>query len=195
MESYLYFFKSQTDFMRNSLTPSEKEAITDYSSDEYYKEFNETMRNKGASELQGELLSIYEGLTSVFSRIPPLSFPVLVYRGIRGDTVNVNYLEKQFISTTLDRAVALAFKREKCCLMEITIPAGVKCMPIFEYSESKDEYEVVLPPDYKWVINDAKDGIFDMTVLRRDSLTLSQIGGDLRTAEEKFERAAPVRQD
>ena len=190
--NYLEVFKLQTNFMKNNLSKSEKEAIVDYSGSDYYKEFNETLRDKGKNALRGKLLSIYEGLNSIFSRIPSLSFPILTYRGIRGDTVNVGYLEKQFISTTMAKDVALEFKRENCCLMEITIPAGVKCLPIFEYSENKDEYEIVLPPGYKWVINDSNDGIFSMTVLRSDSLLISQIGGDLRKAEVKFEKAAPV---
>lgn len=124
-----------------------------YTSSNYYQEINRKLcKRKKLNEIEKEIVL---SLRSVFSTIPPLEQSITVYRGIRSETVELDRLSCQFISTSFDERIArLEFRGIECCLITITIPAGAKVIPIKDFSEISYELEVLLPENGQWTIVD-----------------------------------------
>lgn len=173
----IYFekFKKQLDFLNKNLTENEKTSIRLYSSSEYYSLLNESLREGTALKKRSKEQEIYNNLMNIFSKVPPLENPIQVYRGVKNDNFNTKYLKKQFVSTTLDREISKEFSSISCCTLFITIPSGTQCLPIYNFSENSFELEVVLPPGLKWVMNHNINGVYDLVVLRKDSIPMSEI--------------------
>jgi hypothetical protein len=96
-------------------------------------------------ELNSDEQNCVNALNKIFNEIPPLQEPVIVYRGIKTE-LQENFLNCQYVSTSLNKRVAIARFSNffSCCILEITIPKGTRVIPIMEYSEWNDEFEVIL---------------------------------------------------
>lgn len=84
---------------------------------------------------------------------------ITVYRGyspfLNGHSIGDNIHMSSFMSTTLDKSVALRFSNEECCLYRIYIPKGSKMVPLLAGNIEDDgkidtltkynESEVLLP--------------------------------------------------
>jgi hypothetical protein len=89
----------------------------------------------------------------LFLKFPPLPIPLTVYRGV--DQVDNFYTLnswKGFTSTTLNPQIALGYipPPKECCMLEITIPAGVRVLPILTMkTDGREILEILLPNDSK----------------------------------------------
>lgn len=80
---------------------------------------------QGREHLDEEtVLDLIRDMDSVFSTIKPLQHPILVFRGVRDDNIK----QGQFYSTSFNIDITGGFTGNKCCILEITVPAGVKAL-------------------------------------------------------------------
>ena len=92
-------------------------------------------------------------LKDIFKKAPPLDYPLMVYRGVTYDyTTNKKYfLSNVFVSTSLELHVAFGFmskaKQDNCCLMQILLPKGTRCLYLPILSIYPEEQEILLPAD------------------------------------------------
>jgi hypothetical protein len=93
----------------------------------------------------------------LFRKFPPLPTPLAVYRGV--DQIESFYTFsswKGFTSTTLDPQIARNYmgspdeNLEQCCMLEITIPMGMRVLPILTMkNDGREILEILLPNDSK----------------------------------------------
>jgi len=87
-------------------------------------------------------------IDQVFKGIPPLKKNIRLWRGVKMDQkMPDQFIDKGYISTTVDRDVALAFSRRdgEGTLFEIHVPRGTRVMPLYTVSMISPEIEVLLP--------------------------------------------------
>lgn len=111
--------------------------------------FNERLRR--GEEIHGEDRKHFLNIVKAFMGVPILNSPILVYRGINTD--RVYHEDKAFVSTSLNYESALEFSGNTCCMLNITVPAGTKALPLYTISNVKSEDEVLLD----------KNGTFNVT--------------------------------
>lgn len=124
-----------------TLPDSEKASINWYTGGNY-DQFNDAIR-------KGKLLSQLQrghkdNIDSAFEAVPPLEGPIIVYKGKGSDKV---YSDKSFMSTTLLYERTKRFTNKDCCVLQITVSAGSKVLPIRALSKEPDEEEVLLDRD------------------------------------------------
>lgn len=87
-----------------------------------------------------------KNLLYLFEKIPPLEYPIVVYRGTYSEVSNFN--NGKFISTTLCSATTNKFTGRGGAIYQITLSAGSKILPIFNLkSFITEEVEILLAPD------------------------------------------------
>lgn len=102
----------------------------------------------------GESLSVIENIVLkclfiAYNHVKPLTSELVVYRGTR-DFKDIK--NNSFISTSLSRRIAKSFMVDEdgnkldCCIFTITIPIGVKCLPILNNTYYMEQ-EILLPPE------------------------------------------------
>lgn len=88
-------------------------------------------------------------LASIINNAPPLEADLLVYRGITNDYFPKKdnmFLNKRFISTTYALHAAFNFMGDfNCCLLQILLPKGTRCLFMPIVSVYPDECEILLP--------------------------------------------------
>lgn len=132
--------RKQEAYVEN-LSPEEKNSITWYTGGNY-DEFNEAIRgNKILSQVQSRHK---ENIDSAFDAVPPIDTPIIVYKGKGSERV---YSDKSFMSTTLLYEHTKRFSGKECCVLQITVSAGSKVLPIRAISKEPDEEEVLLDRD------------------------------------------------
>jgi hypothetical protein len=110
-------------------------------------------------QINPRLQSDINYLRQMIESSPPLSYPLVVYRGIRTKAYNQVYraqLENAsvgdeiqlpdggFISTSLSSNVALKFTHATCCFIIIYLPKGTHGLYLGNQSEYSEEYEFLL---------------------------------------------------
>ena len=121
-----------------------------------------------------EAMNMYvKDLERIIKNSPKLDKKMIVYRGVDSDyfmedrKLNVYFKNKNFLSTSLNPAVALHFsfevnpdynpkKRENCCISEITLLPGTRCIWISGMSEYPAENEVLLNNGTTYLIRSNK---------------------------------------
>jgi hypothetical protein len=162
MYTYYEMFSEQYHNL-DSLTKVDeniKKAIEMYTTNQYYWELNNMMRNK--KPLKGDFLLIYNTFKTLFTLIPPLKEVVTLYRSINADELNTDYLRDQFVSTSIvsDPTVYPHSRyNQKCCFLKITVPPGTVCLPIILHTTDKDEYEVLLDSGSDWILTGAEENV------------------------------------
>lgn len=129
--------------------------------------------------LSGHYRNLYMLLMDIFDNIPTTSESITVYRGIEATELDQSRLKCQFVSTTLDKSVAVEkFSGSDCCLLRITIPAGSHILPMMVASHQPDEAEILLPPGGIWTVTNVlkeRLTIYDLTYLPKNSLEIKSV--------------------
>lgn len=100
-----------------------------------------------------KVINYVDAIDEVFRKIPPLKQDVFLWRGVtRNDGMPDNFVDKAYISTTLDKQLAQKFSGYKCCLYKIRVPKGTKVIPVSLTSHHSNNVEVLLPRDGQYTI-------------------------------------------
>lgn len=120
-----------------------------YTSSEY-EDFNKALREEKLTSSQKLHL---KHIDLAFESCPPLTLPIIVYRGLKLDNPETysNY-DRAFVSTTRDYNVTSEFRNARCCVLQITISPGSKVLFIEEISENPSEKEVLLNRNGKFIV-------------------------------------------
>lgn len=113
-----------------------------------------------------------QDLIRIISAAPHLLEPLVVYRGFRSEShlKGLNYINPDFVSTSLDLHSALSFSLIKPTngiasimsksgpqyfggVYEITIPVSVPCIYVECCTDNMCEYEIVLPPGLQFTFD------------------------------------------
>jgi len=124
--------------------------LIDYTHEDYTK-INTLLRtHKGNLEQVSD--DNIENIDLLFFLVDPITKPITVFRGVRKE----QYIKEDFgyISTSYDMSIPLEYinTREQCCLMEIFLPVGTKCLCIESISRYDEESEVLLPRNGRYVL-------------------------------------------
>jgi len=147
---YQVTFKKQIDFLKNHI---KIQGISMYISKDHYKQLNKALCD--GSTLTDNQKLIVDSMSSIFSSIPTLYHPIILYRAINAENLNEHRLECQYISTSLDQHEPIAkYIGSTCCLLKIFIPQGSRIIPVaFLDGAVQHEYEVILPINGKYTLN------------------------------------------
>ena len=143
--------QKQLEFV-NDLAENHKEiakSITKYTHDDkFYKTMNTNLlrKKRQPKEIQVDLDNIDEA----FKAVPPLTEPLVVYRGKRKDEINKTDLS--FVSTSLFSDTTVEFTGIGCCILQITISPGSKVLPIYDISENQSEFEILLDRGGQFIV-------------------------------------------
>jgi ankyrin repeat protein/8-oxo-dGTP pyrophosphatase MutT (NUDIX family) len=150
-DGYDTLFKVQTDYIRRLKNQRKDlfDALRSYVEEDYYSEFN---RQLCTGVLTTKAQQLNESLTTAFLGLPPIPIDILVYRGLP-TKVDPARLGCQYVSTSTSKSAAKEFMQgATCCLLQITLPAGVRAFPMRSVGTTmSNEYEVLLPPGGQWV--------------------------------------------
>lgn len=131
-------FAEQIDFM-SGLPYKYQQQLELYSSP-YYQTFRQNLINQQPTKKDLELI---QSINYIFETIPPITFDIYVFKGIpEHKAFDLQIIP--YVSTSLEQHVAKDFLENDCCLYEILIPKGTKCIPLFPYSQFPYEFEIVL---------------------------------------------------
>ena len=88
-------------------------------------------------------------LDAIMAKVPPLPFPVTVYRALKlDDWREVVYDVTHFVATATTPAAAKHFGGSDCCYMKIQLLPGAKVLPV-SYAHGMTQYpkdmEILLP--------------------------------------------------
>ena len=145
------------------------ESISKYTYDEkFYKTMNTNLlrKKRQPKEIQVDLNNIDEA----FKAVPPLTEPLVVYRGKQKD--EVSKVDPSFVSTSLFSEVTKTFTGVGCCILKITVSPGSKVLPIYDLSRLRSEYEILLDRGGHFVVT-GSEIIRDITAIIE--------GGDMKT--------------
>jgi hypothetical protein len=135
--------KYLTEWLDVNITDDEISAIEKYTSALGYN-INYNLRNNTLRHKYENIVSILDNL---FDRIPALKSDITVYRNI--DNVLTNYNSNAYTSTTIDiqNMVDLSNKKRDNTqvILEIRVSKGTKIIPLEQFSEHKNEQEILLP--------------------------------------------------
>jgi len=103
-------------------------------------------------------------LSRLIRNAPVTKETMVVYRGVKDSfftadnfknrpKVNEVFVNKGFVSTSLDPMVARLFSEDSCCFKVITILPGTKCLPLYGLSQYT-EHELLLNKNTKYIIRD-----------------------------------------
>lgn len=136
----------------NDLIENHKEiakSITKYTDGEkIYMILNTNLLRKKhqPKEIQVHLDNIDEA----FKAVPPLTEPLVVYRGKKQD--EVREVDPSFVSTSLFSDVTLIFTGVGCCVLKITVSPGSKVLPIYDLSKVRHEFEILLDRGGQFIV-------------------------------------------
>jgi len=141
------FFKKQN--------PKIIKDLIDYTHEDYRK-INTLLRTtKGnLSEISDDNVEKkkIQNIDLLFSLVDPITKPITLFRGVRKE----QYTKEDFgyVSTSFDMEIPMEYvnAREQCCLIEITLPVGTKCLCIESISRYEGEKEVLLPRNGTFVL-------------------------------------------
>jgi len=131
-----------------------------------YTGFAFSMINKLIRQHKGDLSKIandnvvkkqIENIDLLFSLVDPITKPITLYRGVRFEQfASENY---SYVSTSYDESVPMQYidRKNHCCIIEITVPVGTKCLFLESISRYSNEKEVLLP----------RNGSFALTAVSR----------------------------
>ena len=134
-------------------------------------------------------------LSNIIRKAPATKETMVVYRGVKDSfftaddftkrpKINEVFINKGFISTSLDPKVARGFSEGVCCFKVITILPGTKCLPLYGLSQF-NEHEILFNKNTKYVIRDKylahvptadKHGYFNNVISQEMKMTDIVIG-------------------
>lgn len=155
--------QEQYDYVYN-LDEDIKKSLKMYTSERlgYYRKINDYLRGNIVT-LESSLHKIIEDIDEAFLNIPPISFPIILYRGNTTQIIN----NKSYQSCSSDLDVAKQFTKDRnCCIYILTISSGCKVLPLVSISDHPHESEFVLDRggDYKVTNSLIENGVMNIFV-------------------------------
>lgn len=165
---YFYNFNLHCNNIIDNLGEEYKDALQEYTQ-EYYRDIKSFLRDRenyinelrktiSPKEIDERIKLLKKSIKlidKVFNILPVLNQSITVYRGSKDETLDddsiIDYTSKIFVSTSLEISQAKIFAGKKCCLFYITIPAGLKIIPMTRYSIYNEE-EILLPRNTKYQV-------------------------------------------
>ncbi len=163
----------QFDYI-NKLTKEEKTTLELYTKSwENCTFINNGEFNDDCDIKPEKLKEIQETINNIFEKIPKILYGMVVYRGIHGDEIEkfkkiTIYNHRGYISASYDHDASLDFTNAEdsddededkkkgifCCLLKITIPSGIKIIPLSPLTpiSSTDQKEVLFPLGTQFII-------------------------------------------
>jgi hypothetical protein len=96
--------------------------------------------------------NMVEWMDALFAKAPPLSHPLVVFRGIKQFDFGPprgyqTWTDPAYVSTTLHPLHAFSYKNPTgpCCVQRLTIPASCKVLLLQGLSNFENEWELLLP--------------------------------------------------
>lgn len=185
-------FSEQIKFI-DSLPESIKNSLEWYTDEYNYKKFNNMLRTD--EKLDEDQKTHLENINLAFLGVPSLTESIIVYRGIKGFEIADEKLfqDKAYVSTSLNpeliKRIYVKPNRE-CCLLQITISAGTKVLPLHTISQF-NEQEVLLNRNGTYIITFSN--IIDnykvlyITYVPEHSVVIDK-NLDIKTAQHDFDR-------
>ena len=135
----------------NDLSVQSKKYLIHYTKDGY-KKLNKKIRND--RPLNDDDLAMLKSIDLSFNYAPEFEDTITVYRGVKGE-----YKPSliSYISTTTDLDTALSFSGTQCCLLKITIPSGSKILLIYDISDFKQEFEILIDRTGEYIITSIEE--------------------------------------
>jgi hypothetical protein len=141
-------------FMRAALSQDKLSEILSGAANNATKQYvkNHLIALGAVSNTPSNIIKVMEPymvkLTSLILAAPPLNYEIKVFRGVRNMKwmSNGTYTEPGFMSSTIFLPATLQFMEDACCLLEIRVRAGTRCVFIASASKKRGEYEVLFPP-------------------------------------------------
>lgn len=109
--------------------------------------YNVNRMLRGSEPLEPMYQKMIDDIDTAFLSVPPLQAPLTVYRSLHM-YLNFTYASEGYLSTStnvITYASNKPVKGAECCVIEITVPAGSKALPVFELSTVPHEKEILLP--------------------------------------------------
>ena len=162
--SKMSHFKRQIEYM-HTLNQKNIDALK-YYTDDGYEPINNYLRY-GGDKYSHKIHNSIELIDGIFKSVPPLTENVIVYRGIKSSfMIDASFIEKSFVSTTVDTSIASEYANQKCCFFKIYIPKGTRVIPLVSCSENASELEVLLPRNSHFKFTSlAHDGTLNKNVI------------------------------
>lgn len=146
MEKIHIILKDQYNYLEN-VNQDIKKSIVDYTMN---SDINRTLW-EGLPETKLEK-KIKSSLDDELKKIPPITQPIIVYRGIKRDFIS----NRGYISTSYVKQVAIRFSELDCCLLTIILPVGSRILPIDILSDIPTEGEIILPRESNFLITNIR---------------------------------------
>lgn len=157
-QQYINIFKKQIQYL-HKLDDKYINALKVYTGSGYL-EINKILRESNTitkNNYDEKMIPIINLIDYIFRNIPPIEENIILWRGVKlHEKIITNFVEKGYVSTTLDKSIAYRFsgqQKYKCCLFEIFVPKGTRIIPVYTCSEISNEIEAILP----------RDGIYTIT--------------------------------
>jgi hypothetical protein len=143
----------------NKLSNKAKDAIFDYTDTESDTINSDLSIPAHQRQTDDHIENSIQSLRQSIQNAPPLTQPLIVYRGIRSKSYNNSYIkilqnaqigdeiqlpDGGFISTSVSPQTALRFARAPCCFLVIYLPKGTHGLFFGEDSSYTDELEYLL---------------------------------------------------
>ena len=129
----------------------------------------------------------------LFSLVDPITKPITLYRGVKYEQFAKE--DYSYVSTSYNMSAPYQYidKRNHCCLMEITLPVGTKCLFVESVSNYSDEKEVLLPRNGNFVLtavaksqNEYDIDKYFITFLQNSAIFTNSLQDVVQKAEEKM---------
>lgn len=142
--------------------------------------------NKSLRYGRNDYKDIVSNIDTIFNACPPLKHPILVYRTI-DKKFDFSYKSEGYLSTST--SITTAGTTGNCCLLRITVPAGIKVLPLKKISSHPSENEILLPRntalqfscESKEVVENDEYIVIDMVVVpEHKSININYIGSKSR---------------
>jgi hypothetical protein len=158
-------FQAGSGFSASTLTATERRGIAAYTGQDY-EAMNGMLRGNGYLGDNAAMQKKIDAVNSAIAKAPPLSEPIITYRGMKGNTAskiaNLNvgavYTDEGFYSTALDKGRARGFTHTyndttPKIIIEIFNPIGTQGIDLDGAALSKyNETEWLLPSGTKFEI-------------------------------------------
>jgi hypothetical protein len=134
-----------------------------------------------------------DNIDLLFSLVDPITKPITLYRGVRLEQFTSE--DYAYLSTSYDISAPMQYVDHinHCCVIELAIPVGTKCLFLESISRYSNEKEVLLPRNGNFVltavsrtqINYDMDRFY-ITFLQNSAIFSKTITGVVEKAENKL---------
>ena len=114
-----------------------------------YLFFNESLRKKMIPKEKNH----FDNIQKAFLNCPTLKNSIIVYKGVKiTDEKDMYKKDLAYVSTGTNYESTETFRGSKCCVLQITVSAGSKVLPVYLLSENESEDEILLDKGGNFIV-------------------------------------------